>query len=233
MDSIIKVENLVKDFKSGDSYINVLKGLNFDIKKGEIFSILGPSGSGKSTLLHILGLLDKPTSGKVFYNGRDFSTLSIAESTSLRNSTFGFIFQFYHLIPELTVLENTLLPFMISHGYFSWLMHRNNLRNKALSLLDKVGLSHRIHHRVNHLSGGESQRVAIARALITEPEVVFCDEPTGNLDQATSLEIQDIIWGMNKNSGQTFVIVTHDENIANKANRIVRLVDGNIALNRE
>jgi lipoprotein-releasing system ATP-binding protein len=229
-DTLIKVDNLVKNFKSGDSYINVLKGLNFDIKKGEIFSILGPSGSGKSTLLHILGLLDKPTSGKVFYNGRDFSTLSIAESTSLRNTTFGFIFQFYHLIPELSVLENTLLPFMIRHSYFSWLIHKHNLRTKALSLLDKVGLSHRIHHRVNHLSGGESQRVAIARALITEPEVIFCDEPTGNLDQATSREIQDIIWAMNKNSGQTFVIVTHDENIASKANRIVRLVDGNINL---
>lgn len=228
MDNIIRIENLTKQFKSGDEYITVLKGITFDIKKGEVFSIVGPSGAGKSTLLHILGLLDKPTSGKVFFKEKDISTISPAESARLRNSTFSFVFQFYHLIPELTVLENTLLPFMINHSAFSWLINKGTLRKKAMSLLERLGLSNRLYHRVNHLSGGESQRVAIARALITDPEVIFCDEPTGNLDQANSREIQNLIWEMNKNSGQTFVIVTHDENIAHKATRMTHLIDGNL-----
>lgn len=228
MDDIIRIENLVKQFRSGDEYLTVLKGITFEIKNGEIFSIVGPSGAGKSTLLHILGLLDKPTSGKVFFKEQNISTISPSESARLRNSTFSFVFQFYHLIPELTVMENTLLPFMIHHSAFSWMISKGILRKKAAGLLEKLGLSNRLHHRVNHLSGGESQRVAIARALITDPEVIFCDEPTGNLDQANSREIQNLIWEMNKNSGQTFVIVTHDENLAHKANRVLHLIDGKI-----
>ncbi|MBI4835049.1 MAG: ABC transporter ATP-binding protein [Planctomycetes bacterium] len=227
-DIIIQAKNTGKEFPSGDSKLAVLKEISFQIRKGEIFSIVGPSGAGKSTLLHLMGLLDKPTAGKILFKEQDTALFSASQAAFLRNTTFGFVFQFYHLIPELTVVENAVLPFMIKHSYFSWFINKSGLYKRAYDLLEKLGLGARLNHRANQLSGGESQRVAIARALITEPEIIFCDEPTGNLDQTTSQEIQALIWEMNKNSGQTFVIVTHDENIAKKAHRMIRLVDGKI-----
>jgi lipoprotein-releasing system ATP-binding protein len=227
-DIIIQAESTGKEFPSGDRRLAVLKEISFQIMKGEIFSIVGPSGAGKSTLLHLMGLLDKPTAGKILFKGQDTALFSASQAALLRNTTFGFVFQFYHLIPELTVVENTVLPFMIRHSYFSWMINKSKLYKRAHSLLEKLGLGERLKHRANQLSGGESQRVAIARALITEPEIIFCDEPTGNLDQATSREIQSLIWEMNKDSGLTFVIVTHDENIAKKAHHMIKLVDGKI-----
>lgn len=224
--NIIKTEGLTKQFKSGDGYITVLKGINLEIKKGEILSVVGPSGAGKSTLLHIIGFLDKPTSGKIYLKEKLIDGFSDGEITRLRSITFGFVFQFYHLIQELTVLENTILPFMVRHSALGWLSKKSDILRKARELLERLRLGHRLNQKVNRLSGGESQRVAIARALIAEPEIILCDEPTGNLDQATSREIQEIIWDMNHRTGQTFVLVTHDENIARKANRVVHLVDG-------
>lgn len=225
-DIIIQTKDLVRQFPSGEGYLTVLKGINLAVKKGEILSIVGPSGAGKSTLLHIMGLLDRPTNGAVYFRDQDLARLNQTEQAKIRNNTFGFVFQFYHLIPEMDVLENTLLPYMINHSLIGWLARREMLYKQAQELLNRLGLGSRLYHQVNHLSGGEKQRVAIARALVTEPEIVFCDEPTGNLDRATSQEIQDLIWELNQEQGLTFIIVTHEESIAQKAHRFLRLVDG-------
>lgn len=223
---VIRCENLVKQYPSGEGYLTVLKGISLDVKQGEILAILGPSGAGKSTLLHIIGLLDKPTSGMVYFKDTDITKLTLSEQARIRNLTFGFVFQFYHLIPELDVLENTLLPYMINHSLTAWAVHRRGLYQRAKDLLARLGLAKRIRHRVGVLSGGEKQRAAIARALITNPEIVFCDEPTGNLDSVTSQEIQNLIWKLNEDAGTTFVIVTHEAAIARRAHRLLRLVDG-------
>ena len=230
---IIRTENIVKEFPSGSGVLTVLKGISLEIKRGEIFSIVGPSGAGKSTLLHILGLLDRPTSGSVYFHERFLAHLKPAEESHLRNTTFGFVFQFYHLIPELTVWENVLLPFMIRHSLVKWWALKRELVPRAQKLLNRLGLSERLKHRVNQLSGGERQRLAIARAFITDPEVIFCDEPTGNLDQATSQEIQNLIWELNRNFGKTFIIVTHEESIAKKAHRMIHLIDGRVVMPAE
>lgn len=223
---IIRCENLVKQYPSGESYLTVLKEISLEVKKGEILAIVGPSGAGKSTLLHILGLLDTPTSGTVYFKQSDLSKLTSMEQSRIRNKAFGFVFQFYHLIPELDVLENTLLPYMIDYSIFGWLAQKRHLSQRAKELLVELGLANRIHHRVGLLSGGEKQRVAIARALVNNPEIVFCDEPTGNLDSVTSQEIQELIWNLNQKEGITFVIVTHEESIARRAHRFLRLIDG-------
>ncbi|MBI5779195.1 MAG: ABC transporter ATP-binding protein [Planctomycetes bacterium] len=225
---ILKIENISRSFKADGRTLEILKDISLDIKAGEILAIAGPSGAGKSTLLHIMGLLDRPTSGRVLFRDKDLYTLPGAEQARLRNSSVAFIFQFYHLVPELNILENILLPHMISNSILGWQIRRHALKDKAKSLIAKLGLTERVFHRPNQLSGGEQQRVAIARALVTDPEIILCDEPTGNLDTNATLEIQNLISELNRQEGKTFVIVTHNENIARWSHRMIHLVDGRI-----
>ncbi len=226
MSDFLKAEEVVKDFPSGETTLRVLRGITLSIEAGKITAIVGPSGAGKSTLLHIMGFLDRPTSGDVVYRGRRLSVLGSMEQARVRNAHFGFVFQMYHLLPELTVLENTLLPLMIRHSAGEWFARRGSLRGRVRDLLGRLGLSERLHHLPPQLSGGERQRVAIARALVGDPEIVFCDEPTGNLDAATSAEIQRLIVELSRETGKTFVVVTHDPDVARLADRRLRLVDG-------
>ncbi|MFQ5862292.1 MAG: ABC transporter ATP-binding protein [Candidatus Brocadiales bacterium] len=226
-DVLIYVKDIIKDYKIGKSTLRVLNGVNLDIYRGEILIILGPSGAGKSTLLHILGLLDTPTSGQVIYRGKNLSRLSSKQQAERRNRHFGFVFQFYHLLPDFTALENVMMPRLIGHKVQSYSDNKTS-REKAMEILETVGLKERTLHRPDQLSGGERQRVAFARSLVNEPEVLFCDEPTGNLDTQNSKEIQDLILKLNALNNQTFVIVTHDENFARLGKRRVRIVDGKI-----
>ncbi|HZE95921.1 MAG TPA: ABC transporter ATP-binding protein [Planctomycetota bacterium] len=226
MNDFLSVEAVVKDYPSGETTLRVLKGITLDIEPGKITAIVGPSGAGKSTLLHILGFLDRPTSGDVIYRGQRLSQINTAQQARVRNSKFGFVFQMYHLLPELTALENTLLPLMIRHSTGEYLGRRGELNRKARELLARLGLKDRLHHLPSQLSGGERQRVAIARALIGDPDIVFCDEPTGNLDAATSMGIQQLILELSKETGKTFLIVTHDPSVAGMAKRQLKLVDG-------
>lgn len=225
---ILKIDNVSRSFKTGNSFLEILKNISLEIKESEILSIIGPSGAGKSTLLHVMGLLDKPTSGHIFFRGTDIYSLPISEQARLRNSSFAFIFQFYHLLPELNILENVLLPHMISNSVIGWQLHSKALKEKAKALIAKLGLEHRLSHKPAQLSGGEQQRVAIARALVTDPEIILCDEPTGNLDSNATAEIHDLISNLNGHKGKTFIIVTHNENVARWAHRIINLVDGQI-----
>ncbi len=226
MNDFLRVEGVVKDFPSGETTLRVLKGITLSIEPGKITAIVGPSGAGKSTLLHIMGFLDRPTSGDVVYRGERLSSLGRVEQARVRNARFGFVFQMYHLLPELTALENTLLPLMIRRSAGDWIAHRGGLHAGVRALMGRLGLSDRLHHLPSQLSGGERQRVAIARALSGDPEIVFCDEPTGNLDAATSAEIQKLIVDLSRETGKTFVVVTHDPDVAGLAHRRLRLVDG-------
>jgi len=222
------VESIKKDYRSGESMLQILKGVSLEVEEGEILSIVGPSGSGKSTLLHIMGFLDRPTSGEVVFRGKALSSLTGPAQVGIRNSRFGFVFQHYHLLPELNAFENTILPLMIRHGVGAWFGARGRARKRTRELLENLGLGERMHHLPQQLSGGECQRVAIARALIGDPDVVFCDEPTGNLDAATSRDIQDLIVRLSRETGKTFILVTHDDTVASLARRKLRLVDGQI-----
>jgi lipoprotein-releasing system ATP-binding protein len=226
MKDFLRVENIIKDYPSGDATLRVLKGVTLSIEPAKITAIVGPSGAGKSTLLHLMGFLDRPTSGDVQYGDLKLSTIDRRRQARVRNAHFGFVFQMYHLLPELTAHENTLLPLMIRYSSGDYVGHRRDLRARARELLERLGLGGRLHHLPSQLSGGERQRVAIARALIGDPEIVFCDEPTGNLDAATSKEIQRLIVDLSRETGKTFVIVTHDPNVAALAHRQLRLVDG-------
>jgi lipoprotein-releasing system ATP-binding protein len=225
-DGFLEVRDLVKDYPSGETTLRVLKGITLSIEPGRITAIVGPSGAGKSTLLHLMGFLDRPTSGDVVYRGTSLAGVSAGEQARIRNARFGFVFQMYHLLPELTAFENTLLPLMIRHSTGAWFAGRAGHHERARALLDRLGLGERLHHRPSQLSGGERQRVAIARALVGDPEVVFCDEPTGNLDAATSKGIQQLIVELSKETGKTFIVVTHDPSVAALAQRQLRLVDG-------
>lgn len=226
--SLLQAIDLFKEYKNGERTVPVLHGINLSIEQGEIVAIVGASGAGKSTLLHILGILDTPTSGSVIYKGLNLTQLSAKRQADMRNRIFGFVFQFYHLLPDFTALENVLLPGLIGSGFSSWKAVNRNYRDRAISLLKRVGLGNRLTHKPSQLSGGERQRVAIIRALINNPELLLCDEPTGNLDTKTGHEIRELIWDLNKTLNQTVVIVTHDEEIAKHAGRIVRIVDGHI-----
>jgi len=203
-----------------------LQRINLSVEKGEIVVIVGASGAGKSTLLHILGILDTPTSGSVIYKGINLNTLSAKKQAEMRNRIFGFVFQFYHLLPDFTALENVLLPGFIGGGFSKRKAENKDYASRAISLLERVGLGDRLTHKPSQLSGGERQRVAIVRALVNNPELLLCDEPTGNLDTKTGHEIRELIWDLNKTLNQTVVIVTHDEEIAKHAGRVVRIVDG-------
>ncbi|MCB7128778.1 MAG: ABC transporter ATP-binding protein [Candidatus Brocadiales bacterium] len=226
-EALIYSQDITKDYKVGKSTLRVLDKVSLEICKGDILIILGPSGAGKSTLLHIFGLLDTPTSGQVIYRGENLSRLSAKQQAERRNRHFGFVFQFYHLLPDFTALENVMMPRLIGRTALPQTDNKTN-REMAAEFLDLVGLKDRASHRPDQLSGGERQRAAFARALVNEPEVLFCDEPTGNLDMKNSKDIQDLILRLNAQNDQTFIIVTHDENFARLGKRRIRLVDGRI-----
>jgi ABC-type lipoprotein export system ATPase subunit len=222
---ILNVENVHKSYRMGATRVNVLKGVNLAVREGEFLAIVGASGSGKSTLLHILGGLDRPDKGCVQYGGRDLSRFGAREMNRYRNQTVGFVFQFYHLLDELNVLENVFLPAMVSRNIVAWLVNRRQARQRAAELLDEMGLRERARHKPYQLSGGERQRAAIGRALMNQPRLLLADEPTGNLDSAAGNGILNVFEKLHK-AGQTIVMVTHDERIARRAQRIVTLVDG-------
>ncbi|HPD28447.1 MAG TPA: ABC transporter ATP-binding protein [Phycisphaerae bacterium] len=226
-DAILHAVNVRKSYILGKVVLKVLKGVSLAVQRGEFLAIMGSSGSGKSTLLHILGALDLPDEGTVVFENQDVFKVPNARRDRLRNVHFGFVFQFYHLLPELNVLENTLLPGMVGTSFLGWFSEGRRRRRYAAELLDRLGLGERIRHRPNELSGGERQRVAIARALVNRPQVLLADEPTGNLDAATGKEILGVLKTLNQ-EGQTIVMVTHDPVVAAAAHRIVHLADGRV-----
>lgn len=228
MAEIITAKDIYKSYKMGQTELQVLKGLSLSVDKGEFVAIIGASGSGKSTLLHILGALDKCDKGTVKFDRKDLKNFSSKQINHFRNSQVGFVFQFYHLLDELSVLENVLLPAMAKVNTVHWLKTRINAKKRAKSLLDMMSLADRIKHKPYQLSGGERQRVAIARALMNDPELLLADEPTGNLDWRTGNGILEVLKALNA-AGQTIVMVTHDNRIAERADRTIRLADGKIA----
>jgi lipoprotein-releasing system ATP-binding protein len=220
---LIKTISLTKDYQiSKTEKLNVLKGINTEFYEGEIVSIVGPSGAGKSTLLHIIGTLDKPTEGKIYFDEQEIFKLNSNELAKFRNSKIGFIFQFHHLLPEFTALENVCLPAMINGKSLK------SAEINAKELLKEVGLGSRFEHKPSELSGGEAQRVAIARALINSPKVVLADEPTGNLDTKNSDEVMNLIFKLREKFKQTFIIVTHNEKFASMTDRTLKMLDGMI-----
>lgn len=216
---MIQTENIHKSYKD----LHVLKGIDLKISKGEIVSIVGKSGAGKSTLLHILGTLDVPDQGKIWIDDTEVSTMNAKEIAKFRNQKIGFIFQFHHLLNEFTARENVAIPAFISGKKKELSLKRSD------QLLDYLGLGDRLSHKPNQLSGGEQQRVAVARALMNEPGVIFADEPTGNLDKQTSEELHNLILQLRKDMNQTFVIVTHNEELSNLSDRTIIMTDGNIS----
>jgi lipoprotein-releasing system ATP-binding protein len=227
--AILAAAGLVKSYRKGKHEVPVLKGVDFSIEPGEFVAIVGLSGCGKSTLLHLLCTLDAPDAGEIHFEGHRIDNLPARGRDVLRNKHFGMIFQFYHLLPELSTLENVLTPIMIRDGVFSYWRHKREHAERAKQLLDLVGLSHRLTHRPRELSGGEMQRAAIARALVARPRLLLADEPTGNLDQKTGAEILALLKKLNRDSGLTVIMVTHDAAIARQADRVVRLVEGKVA----
>ncbi len=219
---MIILENLSKTFFKDGNKIEVLRGLNLEIKKGESLAILGVSGAGKSTLIHILGTLDHPTSGNISINGMNVFEWNENKMARFRNSNIGFIFQFNNLLPEFDALENTMMPALISG------MPKKLAAQKAYSLLEELGLEKRTRHKPGELSGGEQQRVAIARALIMEPEILLADEPTGNLDTETGKKIEDMLLALNRTKGITLIVVTHNQSLADRMARCIGLRDGKI-----
>jgi lipoprotein-releasing system ATP-binding protein len=228
MASHVAVVGLSKSYWKGRSEVPVLRGVELEVEHGELVAVVGASGSGKSTLLHIVGLLDAPDDGIVLVDGQRIDNRPERHRDALRNRTFGFIFQFYHLLPELTALENVMMPRMIEHGFWSYWRHRRAIRREASMLLERVGLGHRLDHRPSELSGGEMQRAAIARALAAQPSILLADEPTGNLDAASGQGILELLRDLNRERGLTMMLVTHDQNIAQQADRVVRLAEGRI-----
>ena len=222
MNNLIRITDLYKSYYDGLTELPVLKGVDLEVKRAEIIAIVGASGVGKSTLLHLLGGLDRPTEGTIFYEGEDIFALNDQELDRFRNEEIGFVFQFHHLLPEFTALENVAMPGLIAR------QESDAAQNRAKELLEYVGLGERLEHRPSELSGGERQRVAIARALVNQPKVVLADEPTGNLDQKTSEAVHDLLWTLNDQFNQTFIIVTHNQTLAQRADRLVQLVDGQV-----
>lgn len=224
----LSCRQLVKSYQKGSLRIPVLQGIDLDVAAGEMLAIVGQSGCGKSTLLHLLGTLDTPDAGEVSFEGNRIDNLPTAARDLLRNKHFGMIFQFYHLLPELTTLENVLAPALIAESIFGYWIRRSSHRRRALELLDMVGLSHRVRHKPRELSGGEMQRAAIARALLMRPKVLLADEPTGNLDRSAGESILAILSELNRREKLTIVMVTHDPWIAAQADRTVQLAEGRI-----
>lgn len=228
---LLAASGLRKAYRKGSHTIPVLRGVSLAVRHGEFLAIVGQSGSGKSTLLHLLATLDAPSQGEVRFEGRRIDRLPNSQRDRLRNRDLGMIFQFYHLLPELTALENVLAPLMIAEGLWGYFRRRKLYLKRATQLLEMVGLGHRLKHRPGELSGGEMQRAAIARALIAQPKLLLADEPTGNLDHATGRDILEILGSLNRRQNLTIVMVTHDLSIAKQADRVVRLADGCIETN--
>ncbi|EXD34352.1 MULTISPECIES: lipoprotein-releasing ABC transporter ATP-binding protein LolD [Acinetobacter] len=218
---VLEAKDIYKSFTDGKSKVDVIKGLSLQVNAGDFVSIVGASGSGKSTLLHVLGGLDQPTQGQVFLNGQRFDTLDEAERGFKRNEYLGFVYQFHHLLPEFTALENVAMPLMLrSNSNFK------EVKQRAEYLLERVGLSHRLDHKPGELSGGERQRVALARALVTKPALMLADEPTGNLDRKTAMTIFQLLMDLKKELNMAMLIVTHDEQLAQSADSILHMQDG-------
>jgi lipoprotein-releasing system ATP-binding protein len=217
-----------KSYRKASIVIPVLQGVELSIQEGEFVSIVGPSGCGKTTLLHLLATLDAPDSGEICFEGNRIDNVPSAGRDILRNKYFGMVFQFYHLLPELTTLENVLVPAMIGEGVLGYWTRRSSYKKRATEMLELVGLSHRLKHKPRELSGGEMQRAAIARALVSRPQVLLADEPTGNLDKHTGEEIMEILRRLNREQNLTIVMVTHDSQIAAEADRTITLVDGRV-----
>jgi lipoprotein-releasing system ATP-binding protein len=218
---VLEAKNISKSFTDGKTTVEVIKGLSLQVKAGEFVSIVGSSGSGKSTLLHVLGGLDCPTEGQVFLNGKRFDTLGEAERGYLRNQHLGFVYQFHHLLPEFTALENVAMPLMLRVG-----TTYKQAKEQAEYLLNRVGLSHRLTHKPGELSGGERQRVALARALVAKPELMLADEPTGNLDRKTAVKIFELLSDLRSEFNMAMLIVTHDEQLAQAGDSILHMQDG-------
>lgn len=221
--NVIELKNIKRTYDLGKVKVKALQGVSFSVEKGDFIAIMGPSGSGKTTLMNIIGLLDTPTSGKYLLDGKSVEQKSKKELAHIRNSKIGFIFQLFNLLPRFSSLENVMLPLSYRVDKMSY----KNRREKALKTLKEVGLSHRISHSPNEISGGEQQRIAIARALVNDPSLILADEPTGNLDTNTGLDIMEILNSLNK-KGKTIIMVTHEEEIAEYAKRTIRLKDGKI-----
>jgi lipoprotein-releasing system ATP-binding protein len=220
---VMRLEGIVRDFGEGEARTRVLRGVDLVLHRGEFAALMGPSGSGKSTLLHIMGLLDRPTGGRVLLDGQDTGAMDDDELTRSRGRTLGFVFQFHHLLPEFTALENVMIPMAADKGRLD-----ASMPECGRALLDRVGLSARAGNRATTLSGGQAQRVAIARSLAMNPKIVLADEPTGNLDTQTADEVFSLLRDVNRQQKVTFLIVTHDRRLAERTDRIVELVDGRI-----
>ncbi|PJC37278.1 macrolide ABC transporter ATP-binding protein [Candidatus Peregrinibacteria bacterium CG_4_9_14_0_2_um_filter_53_11] len=224
--ALIELTNLEKVYRQGEVETRALRGVSFSVEKGEFVAIMGPSGSGKSTLLHILGFLDPPTGGEYLFQGRSAVSYGEDEISHIRNRKLGFVFQAFNLLPRTTVLDNVMLPLLYSD------VPEREWKQKATKAVEAVGLSHRIHHEPAQLSGGEKQRVAIARALVTDPEVIFADEPTGNLDSKSGKAIMEILQELNDKQGHTIILITHETYTAEHAGRIIRIKDGLVESDR-
>jgi lipoprotein-releasing system ATP-binding protein len=222
---LLKADNVYKSYNNAGIRLNVLNGVSLSIKKSEIHVIIGPSGAGKSTLLHILGGLDKPSLGNIFFDGINMYKASDDARSAIRNRRIGFVFQFYHLLDEFSAIENVMMP-MLMQGYNPGI--RRQAKNRAGLLLDSVGIRHRSGHRPSQLSGGEAQRVSIARALINRPDIVLCDEPTGNLDSENANTVLSLVKSLNEKFRQAFLIVTHNEALADFADHVIYIKDGKI-----
>ncbi len=220
MNNLLRCHQVCKTYQEGELQTQVLKGVSFDIQKGDLVSIIGSSGSGKSTLLHILGALDEASSGSVEFLGQDLTRLHSNKQAKIRNQHLGFVYQFHHLLADFSALENVAMPLLIGGAKVA------DAKATATALLERVGLSHRLNHRPSELSGGERQRVAIARALVNKPNLVLADEPTGNLDHKTALSIYDLMRELNQESGTAFLVVTHDGELAAKMDRQMHMQDG-------
>jgi len=223
---LLKATEIRKAFQVGDRQLEVLHGVNIELMRGEILGLMGPSGAGKTTLLNIVGLLDNPTEGEVLLEGSSAWKLSQEERSKLRNRLIGFVFQFYHLLPELSAVENAILPAMIAHGSRAFRKRKKDYVAKAEEMLRGFGLENRLRHRPGQMSGGEQQRVAIARALLLDPPMLIADEPTGNLDRATGEKVLEIIFEEQQKRSLALLIVTHDERLAQRCERVVYIDDG-------
>ena len=221
-DIVVRLENVVKTYSMGESEVHALRGISFQIEQGEFLSIMGPSGSGKSTCMNMIGCLDRPTSGLVEINGEETAKMTEKELAVLRNQTVGFVFQQYHLIPSMNVLENVMLPLKYAH------VERSERIERAEVALEAVGLGERMKHRPHELSGGQKQRVAIARAMVTQPKILLADEPTGALDSTTGKQVMELFRQINTEKGTTIIIVTHDPRIGESTKRCIRILDGQI-----
>jgi len=229
---MLSAHNVFKSYRRHAESVQVLQGLTVDIDDGEFLAVVGASGSGKSTLMHLLGTLDSPDQGSITLDGKRIDTARGRERDRLRNETFGFIFQFYHLLPELSTLDNVLMPAYIAESMMGWMQTRREWKRRATALLHRVGLGHRLTHKPRELSGGEMQRAAVARALLRSPKVLLADEPTGNLDTESGGTIVRLLKNLNREDDVTVVMVTHNLEIAAQADRVVRMVHGNIVVDR-